>query len=142
MSKKFVENFFRKWCLSDVMFRYFGSKNSKCLSAARMFSFEVRRNRKTPNGVKLNALQNGYLGFLIFFDFDPKNSKFRFFEKFAYKIQRFQAIQKTGIYVIDIHTNNRPTKFQSNIFVFGCAMAKKPGRDDDVTILKCNFWYF
>ena len=36
-----------------------------------MFSFEVRRNRKTPNGVKLNVLQNGYLGIVPFLDFEP-----------------------------------------------------------------------
>ena len=30
-------------------------KNGKCLKAVRMFSFEVRRNPKMPNGVKLNA---------------------------------------------------------------------------------------
>ena len=40
-------------------------------------------------------------------------------------MQNFQVIQKTEIYVIEIDRNNTHTKFQSNIIVFGCAMAKK-----------------
>ena len=69
----------RKWRLSDVMFRHFGSKNSKYMKAARLFSFEVRSNRKTPNGVKLNALQNGYLGLFEFFiEVPPKFKNFIF----------------------------------------------------------------
>ena len=107
-----------------------------------MFSFEVRRNRKTPKDVKLNALQNGYLGFSIFFGFTPKIQNLNFSKIIAYKIRNFQVIQKTGIYVMEIHTNNKHTKFQSNLFVFGCAMAKKPGKGDDVTFLKCILWHF
>ena len=54
--------------------------------------------------------------------------------------------------MIEIHTNNTHTKFQGNIFVFGCAMAKKTGKGfsrsfffnkgDDVTSLKCIFFAF
>ena len=43
----------------------FSVKNGKFLNAARMFSFEIKSNRKAPNGITLNALQNGYLGFFI-----------------------------------------------------------------------------
>ena len=90
-----------------------------------MLSFEVRRNRQTPNDVKLNVLQNGYLGFLMYIDFEPQNLKFHFFPKtMARIIQNFQVI-KNRIHLIEIHTNNTHAKFQSNIFVFDCTMAKK-----------------
>ena len=49
---------------------------------------------------------------------------------------------KNGIHVIEKHTNNMQTKFQSNIFGFGCVMTQKLGKGDDVTCLKCNFWHF
>ena len=143
ISEKSVEKLLRKWRFSNIIFRHFGPQISKCLKAARMFSFEVRRNQSTPIRVKLNFLQNSHLGFLIFLDFDPKNSKFQFFSKIiAYKIQNLQVIQKTGMYVIERRTNNTHTKFQRNILVFGCAMAKTPGKGDDVTFLKCIFWHF
>ena len=57
-------------------------------------------------------------------------------------MQNFQDVLKIRIYVIKIHTNNKHTTFQSNIFIFGCAMAKKTGNGDDVTYLKRNFWHF
>ena len=120
-------------------FAILDKKDGQSLKAARMFNSEVRLNRKMPNGVKLNVLQNGYLRFLTFFDFDQQNSKFIFLNIIACKIQNIQAIQKIAIYVIEIHTNNIHAKFQSNIFVFGCAMAKKTGEGDDVTFLKCSF---
>ena len=48
------------------------------------------------------------------------NRKFRFPEIFSKSEENF----KKGIYVIEIHTTNTHTKFQSNIFVFVCEMAK------------------
>ena len=62
-----------------------------------------------------------------------KIQNFDFSKIIAYKIGNFQLSQKTGIHVIEIQTNNKHTKFQCNIFVFACAMAKKPGKGDDVT---------
>ena len=47
-----------------------------------------------PNDVKLKALQNGRVGFLIFFDFDPKIQNFNFSKIIAYKIRNFQVIKK------------------------------------------------
>ena len=79
MSEKLLEKLLRKWRFGDVMFLHFGSKNGKCLKAARMFIFESRRNRKMSNGVKLKVLQNGYLGLPIFFNFHPQNSKLQYF---------------------------------------------------------------
>ena len=133
--------FFRKWLFSDVMFRNFGSKISKCLKAARMFSFEVRRNRKTPNGVNWTLYKMAISDF--FFIFWPRKLNISIFQKIiAYKIRNFQVTQNIGIHVIEIHTTNTRTKLQRNIFVFGCAMAKKPGKGDGVTFLKCIFWHF
>ena len=127
ISEKSVEKLSRKLRFSDVVFRRFGSKIGKCLKAATIFSFEVRRNRKTPNGEESNALQNGYLVFLIFFEFDPKTQNLDFSKIIAYKIQFFYDI-KNGIHSINIHTRNIHTQFQSNIFIFGCAMAKNQVR--------------
>ena len=90
-----------------------------------MFSFQVTRNKKNAKRRIINDLQIGYLKFLIFFDFDPKIGNFDFSKINAYKIQNFQVIQKAGIYVIKVHTNNIHAKFQSNLFIFGCAMAIK-----------------
>ena len=90
-----------------------------------MFSFEVRRNLKIPNGVKLNALQNCYHRFLCFSILTPKIHNFNFSKIIAYKIQNFWVIQKKWMYVIEKHTKNAQTKFQSNMFVFGCAIAQK-----------------
>ena len=59
-------------------FAILGQKNGKCLKAARMYSFEVKHNHKPPNGIKLAALQNGYLRFLIFLVLTPETQNFNF----------------------------------------------------------------
>ena len=41
-----------------------------------MYRIEVKRSREVPKDVKLSALLNGYLRFLIFVDFDPKTQNF------------------------------------------------------------------
>ena len=92
--KKSVEKVLRKRRFSDVMLSHFGSKNGKCLKIAGMFSFEARTNRKILNGVKLNALQNGYLVFYFFY-FNPKIHNF-VFNNNCMKIQNCQVIKKTG----------------------------------------------
>ena len=89
-----------------------------------MYSLEVTYNRKTPNSVKLNALQNGYLGFLIFFGLlTPETQKSDLSKSITCKIKNFRY-PENGTYVIRLHKNNRPTKFQSNIFIFGYAIAQ------------------
>ena len=85
--QKIRREILRKLRFSDVMFYYFGSKSGKYLKASKMYSFEVKRNPKTLIGVKLCALQNGYLRILIFFVFDPKTQNFAL--KKAFKIQHF-----------------------------------------------------
>ena len=109
-------------------------KNSKCLKAARMFGFEARHNQKTPNSVKLNVLQYGYLGFVIFFDFDPKNSKFQFFKNNCLKIKNFQVIQKNGINVIEIHTNTTRIQNFKAIYLFLAVQWPKK------TLMMSHFW--
>ena len=112
--KKSVEKVLRKWRFSDVMLSHFGSKNGKCLKTARMFSFEVRPNRKMPNGVKLNALQNGYLEFLILFHFDPKNSKFHFFKNNCLSNPKFSIYQTRKRNICDRDTyKNTETNFKA-----------------------------
>ena len=44
--------------------------------------------------MKLNSLQDGYLGFSNFLDFDPQNFKNKFFLEMCSKIQHFQNSQK------------------------------------------------
>ena len=114
------------------------------MKAARTLSFEVRRNRKTKKtkGVKLNAIQNGYFGFLIFFDFDSQNSKLLFFQMIAYKIRNFQVIQNTVIYVIEIHTNDMHENFKTIPLFLAVQWPKETGKGDDVTFLKCLYSHF
>ena len=60
----------------------------------------------------------------------PKTQNFEFSKLIAYEIQNHHDIQKNGIYAINIHTNNMQTTIQSNVFIFDCAMVKKPGKGD------------
>ena len=50
---------------------------------------EANRKQKALKQRKLNSLQDGYLGFSKFLDFDPKNFN-KFFWKKCSKIQNFQ----------------------------------------------------
>ena len=63
-----------------------------------------------------------------------KTQNFDFSNIKAYKIRNFGFNQKTELHVVKVHTNNTHTKFQGNIFIFGFAMVKKPGKGDDVSI--------
>ena len=58
------------------------------------------------------------------------------------KIPQYYKYSKTGVSVIDLCITNSCTKFQANIFTFGCAMAQKPGKGDDLTYLNRIFWHF
>ena len=55
---------------------------------------EANRKQKVSKQRKLNFLQDGYLGFSKFLDFDPQNLKNKFFWKKCSKIQNFQNFQK------------------------------------------------
>ena len=129
----------RKWHFSGVMFRHLGPKNGNCLKAARIFNFELRRNQKMSNDVKLNVLQNGYFGFSISWILTFKIQNFDFSTKIAYKMQNFQVNQKTDICDGDAYKQCAQKKMKS-IFFLAVQWPKKTGRGDDVTIFKCDFW--
>ena len=65
----------------------------------RLMYTEANRKQKVSKERKLNSLQDGYLGFSIFFILTPKISKNKFFWKKCSKIQNFQNFQKTVLYV-------------------------------------------
>ena len=60
---------------------------------------EVNRKQKVSKQRKLNSLQDGYLRFSKFLDFDPQNFKNKFFWEKCSKIQNFQNFQKALPYV-------------------------------------------
>ena len=93
------------------MSRHFGSNNGKCLKTARIFSFEVTRNQKMQNVVKLNALQNSS-NVCHFSMLTPKSKDFIFKNNCLQK-PKFSSYPKNGIYVIEVHTNNMHAKFQA-----------------------------
>ena len=124
-SSKICREIFEKIVLVTSCFVILGRKSANVWRLPECF--KVRRNRITPNGKKSNALQNGYLGLLIFFEFGPQTQNFDFSKIIAYKIQHFQDI-KNGIHAINIHTHNIHAQFQSNIFIFGYAMANNQAR--------------
>ena len=56
---------------------------------------EANRKQKMSKPRKFNSLQDGYLGFSKFSDFDPKNSKNKFFSgKSALKSEIFEIFKK------------------------------------------------
>ena len=59
---------------------------------------EANRKQKVSKQMKLNSLQDGYLGFSKFLDFDPQNvQKNSFFWEKCSKIQNFQNFQKKNV---------------------------------------------
>ena len=46
------------------------------------------------------------------------------------------------LFSIELYSNNKCTQFQANIVIFGSAVAQKPGKVEDVTILKAIFDIF
>ena len=62
----------------------------------------------------------------------PKNQYLIVSEINDQKIYNFLDIWKTGIFVIELSVTNSCTKFQANIFIFGCEMAQKPIDGNDV----------
>ena len=61
----------------------------------RLTFAEANRKQKVSKQRKLHSLQDGYLGFSKFLDFDPKNFNKKFFWKKCSNIQNFQNFQKT-----------------------------------------------
>ena len=105
-----------------------------------MYRFDEKRNQKTPNDVKLSALEKWSTRFLYLSVLTTKIQNFDFSKINTFKFQNFEVI-KTEIYDVNLHTNNAHAKFQTNMFILGCAM-KKTGKADDVTFLERLFWHF
>ena len=105
-----------------------------------MLSFEVRRNRKPPNGIKLNALQNDLIEFLIFFDFDPKIRQFIFFKSNCLQIRNFQAIQKyRNIFDGNTYKQHAYKILKQYLCFWLCNAPPKTGKGDYVTFLNAFF---
>ena len=77
--------------------------------------------------------------FLNFGFLTTKNQNLDLSKINAQKIQSFIDIRKTGIYVIELCVTNSCTKFQANIFLFGCEIAQKPIDGNDVIFLNSIF---
>ena len=107
----------------------------KLLECAHLTKIQpVNANRR-----KIKRATIGLSRILFFFILTHKTQNFDFFtNKCLPKIKK----NKTGIYVVNLLTSNIHAKFQSNIIIFGCAMAKNPDKGDDVTFFKMQFWAF
>ena len=66
----------------------------------RLMYAEANRKQNVSKQRKLKSLQDGYLGFSTFLDFDPQNFKNKFFWKKCSKIQDFQNFQKTVLPIL------------------------------------------
>ena len=120
------------------MFRDFRSKSGTCLKAARMFSSEVRCNRKTQNSVKLNILQNGYHIYLISLDFAPKIQNFNFQNILTIKSNILIVSKKQNICDWDAYKQHA-YKISKQYLSFGLCNGKKTGKGDDVTFWNAFF---
>ena len=60
---------------------------------------EANRKQKVSKQRKLNSLQDGYLGFSKFLDFDPQNFKKKIFWKSALKSKILNIFKKNVLYV-------------------------------------------
>ena len=83
---------------SDVMSCDFELKMVVRYINRRLMYAEANRKQKVSKQRKLNFLQDGYLGFSKFLNFDPQNFKTKFFWKRCSRIQNFQNFQKTVLY--------------------------------------------
>ena len=72
--------------------------------------------------VKWQALQDSYLGLLIFRDFDPQNFKKHLFcfwmNKNDHKIKNFENFQKTVSFVKHLANAHHSSKFQIDTSIF------------------------
>ena len=103
------------------MLHLFGQKNDKLLEASKMYRLVASAIQNAKKNIKLNALQNSYIG-LKFYILIP-NPKFWFLIINAYKTQTLNVIKKWNLHVIKLETNNTHARFQNNILIFDCACA-------------------
>ena len=81
----------------------------------RLMYAEANRKQKVSKQRKLNSLQDGYLGFSKFLDFDPQNFKK---QDFLEKVLQNPKFSKTVLYVQDTHESSSHAKFQIHISIF------------------------
>ena len=109
------------------MSRNFGSKMANIQWLLECRVLKENESKKSLEDAKLNALQNGYLGFSKLLVFEPQTCNFRF-SKNKYPQNQFFKISKTGIYIIELYVNFQCTKCQAKIFISSRATAQKPGK--------------
>ena len=97
-----------------------------------VFKQNTMKNTKRSKE-RLHTLQNVDIRILFFYQFSLTNFENSFFTTNTYKIKLLEFIQKSLIYVVKLYTSSSHPKFDSNIFNFGCTLAAKPGKYDDVT---------
>ena len=83
-------------------------------------------------GAKLDALRNGFVGFVMFLDFNPELNTLKFQKLMPLKSKTLNLSQEQNI-IIQLYTSKMCAKFQRDIFNFGCAMPQKQSETDDVT---------
>ena len=82
----------------DVMSCDFELKMVVSYIDRRSMYAEANRKQTLSRQSKLNYLQDGYLGFAKFLDFDPQNLKIKFFWENCSKIQNVPYFQKNCTY--------------------------------------------
>ena len=121
--------------------------NSQGLLEHRVLKRNPNRNAKR---LKIKSSIKWLSQTFQFLFFALQNAKICVSKISAHKIIIFEVSQNRDVYnvqttqltgglcfklcTIEICTNNRCTKFQANIFIFGCAVAKRPGKGGDVTL--------
>ena len=91
-------------------------------------------SKTQPVNVKRPKIELATISLSQIFDifrFRHQKLKILIFRKYMLIKTTFWSYTKKRIYVVSLHTNNIHTKIQSNIFIFRCAMVKKPGKGDE-----------
>ena len=128
------------------MLHHFGSKSGKCLNASRMYSFEVKRNSKTPKGVIYWASYKTVIwDFWNFCILTPKIKDFYFSKINSFKIIFMTLFKKWNIYYRP--TYKHTLNFKAIPLFLSVEWLKKTGKGDDVIFLhaifgiyKCRTW--
>ena len=108
-----------------------------------MFSFEVTRSQKNAKWRKIERPTKWLSWIFLYFSIlTPKIKNVKISKIITYTIKISIHPKNRNIRSRDTYKQHTYTKFQGNIFVSGYSMAKKPGKGDDVTFLKCSNWPF
>ena len=99
--------------------------------------FESNLQKNTPQHAEMNVLLNGYLGFLLCFEFVI----FNFSKKNVDRIKFLTYGKKAKHSVMKLlsFTADKLSKFQYDILIFDCRMTENLGKADIVTVLNIFF---